>query len=434
MQTWDVVIIGGGPAGLMAAVGAGRQGARVLLLEKGQKLGRKLVISGGGRCNVTNRKPFPQLVEHIPGNGRFLFSALQTFGSEEIIQLFEGFGIQLKEEDHGRMFPISDRAVTVAAGLVGHIRSLGVQIRLESAVSHLRLAGDRCTGVMLHGAESISARAVVVAVGGKSVPQTGSTGDGYAWAQEAGHTVMPLYPAEVPLRSTAPWIVDHSLQGLSLRDVGLTLRDPGGKKLTAQRGDVVFTHFGLSGPAALRVGHYVSVAQLRLGRVPLDLRIDLHPDSSATTLANNLTANVGREPKRLLRNTLAPLAHERMVSLLLQLAQIPEDLTGAHLSGGQALGLAGLLKAFPLPVAGTLSLAEAFVTGGGVSVKEIDPRTMASRRRRGLYFAGEVIDVHGHTGGYNITVAFSTGYVAGKAAAQWAVAEGQDCIGDAPET
>jgi len=418
---YDVIVIGGGPAGLMAAAAAGRAGARVLLLEKGEKLGRKLVISGGGRCNVTNRKPLNELIQQIPGNGRFLYSALSQFGNEAIIRFFEGLGIRLKEEDDGRMFPATDRAVTVLNALLNHLRELGVTIRLKSPVERLLFDGERCTGVLLKSGEMIAAPAVVVAVGGQSVPKTGSTGDGYAWAREAGHTITPLYPSAVPITLKEPWIRDQTLQGISLRDVALTLHDPRGKRITTQRGDIIFTHFGISGPCALRVSHYVSVTRLKLGEVELPLAIDLFPDQNQEALIQEILSQARSEPKKAVKSLLRRLLPDRMVPLVLDMAGLSGETTGAHLSRGGLTALARHLKAFPVTAIGTLPLSEAFVTGGGVSVKEIDPRTMASKKKAGLYFAGEVMDVHGHTGGYNITAAFATGHTAGTAAARAAL-------------
>jgi predicted Rossmann fold flavoprotein len=395
-------------------------------------LGRKLIISGGGRCNVTNRKPFDQLIQHIPGNGRFMFSAFTQFGTEEIIRFFEGLGIALKEEDHGRMFPVTDKAVTVANALVAHIHDLGVAIRLETSVERLLFAAGRCTGVRLAGGESISAGAVIIAVGGKSVPQTGSTGDGYAWARQAGHTITPLYPTEVPLKASDSWVRDRSLQGLSLRDVTQTLYDPKGKRLTVQRGDMLFTHFGLSGPATLRTSHYVSVAQAKHGKVPLTLAIDLLPDWSEERVFAQSLQLAEREPKRAVKNVLKGLLPERMIPLLLNMAGLLETTTFPHLPREGWRALSRACKSFPVTVTSTLSLEEAFVTGGGVSIKEIDPKSMGSRLCDGLFFAGEVMDVHAHTGGYNITVAFSSGHVAGVGAA--AQAAGQVCIDEPAKT
>lgn len=421
MTDADVIVVGGGPAGMMAAAAAAGAGARVLLLEKGDRLGRKLIISGGGRCNVTNRKPVPDLIRHIPGNGRFLYSALSQFGSEEIIRFFEELGVRLKEEDDGRMFPATDRAVTVAGALVKHLRDLGVQIRLRAPVERLLLDDRRCTGVVLQGGESLRAPAVVVATGGKSVPRTGSTGDGYEWARAAGHTVTPLYPTAVPLVLGDPAIADRSLQGISLRDVTLTLHDPRGKRLTTERGDIVFTHFGVSGPCALRVSHYVSVARRKLGDDPLRLDIDLFPDRSQEDLMREIGSQAAAEPRKTVKALLRRLLPDRMVPLVLERSGISGETTGAHLPKAGLTALVRLLKALPFTVTGTRPLEEAFVTGGGVSIREIDPRTMASRLKEGLFFAGEVMDVHGHTGGYNITIAFSTGYAAGTAAARLAL-------------
>jgi len=418
-RVYDLIVIGGGPAGLMACVGAGQQGARVLLLEKGEKLGRKLIISGGGRCNVTNAKEIDEIIKNIPGNGRFMYSGLHQFGNRDIIHLFESLGVKLKEEDNGRMFPVTDKAVTVAETLIRYIRSMGVEIRLNAPVQQVIAKSGSIEGVLLRNGERISSRSVIIATGGKSVPKTGSTGDGYLFAKSLGHTITDLYPTEVPLTSNEDWIKERVLQGLSLRDVKLTLADQKGKILTVQRGDMIFTHFGISGPAALRLGHYVSVARKKDRSAPLTVAIDLFPDLHMDEIYEESLSLAEKEPKKAVKNVLKGYLPERMIPLLLEKAGIGMETTYAHLSKKSWQDFTRLLKAFPLSVTGTLSIEEAFVTGGGVSIKEIDPKTFQSKLVAGLFFAGEVMDVHAHTGGYNITVAFSSGYNAGKSAVHY---------------
>jgi predicted Rossmann fold flavoprotein len=418
MKHFDVIVIGGGPSGLMAGASAGMHGARALLLEKGNKLGRKLAISGGGRCNVTNNKEIHELVKYIPGNGRFLFSVFSIFNNRDLIAFFEDLGVKLKEEDDGRMFPVSDSAKSVVEALVRKVRSAGTEIRLNSPVKRVLYHEGRVQGVELHTGESLYSDAVIVAVGGMSVPHTGSTGDGYAWAKEAGHTITELFPTEVPLTSDEPMIRSRQLQGLSLRGVALTVRDPKGKKLVTHRGDMLFTHFGLSGPTALRCSQFV-VKTLKKFQVPaVNIEIDLLPDQKIPELEEIIREKIEEHPRRTVKNTLKELLPERLIPFLLQQAGVEEELKGANLSHTKLTELCRTIKGFVVKVNGTLPIEKAFVTGGGVHVKEIEPRTMQSKLMKGLYFCGEILDVHGYTGGYNITAALCTGYVAGKSAAE----------------
>lgn len=419
----DIVIIGGGPAGLMAAVAASERGARVTLLEKGDKLGRKLAISGGGRCNVTNAAEIDELIRNIPGNGRFLYSALSEFNNRDIIAFFEGMGIRLKEEDRGRMFPVSDKAQTVVDALVGRVRRQGVRIRTGTPVRSVLYEDGEARGVETHDGEILRCRAVIVATGGKSVPHTGSTGDGYAWAEAAGHTITELYPTEVPLTSAEPFIRARAVQGLSLRGIVMTVWDPRGKRLIEHEGDVLFTHFGLSGPAALRCSQFVVKALKRHAVGEILVTIDLFPGKSADDLYAQTMEQARAESKKSVKTLLRTLLPERLAPLLLEKAGLSGDLTCANIPKQPWHALCRLMKAFPVKVNGTLPLSQAFVTGGGVHLKEIDPRTMQSKKMRGLFFCGEILDIHGYTGGYNITAAFVSGHAAGKAAAALALSD-----------
>ncbi|MFC5590450.1 NAD(P)/FAD-dependent oxidoreductase [Sporosarcina soli] len=417
---YDVIIIGGGPSGLMASIAAAEKGKKVLLLEKGKKLGNKLAISGGGRCNVTNRLPQEEIVKNIPGNGRFLYGPFSVFNNEDIIRFFEGLGVALKEEDHGRMFPVSNKAKDVVDALLTEMARLKVEVKLETRVKKLLMDDERILGVRLDSGDEIRSNAVVVAVGGKAVPQTGSTGDGYPWAEKAGHTVTELYPTEVPLLSSEPFIVSKELQGLALRDVAVSVLNAKGKTLITHQMDMLFTHFGLSGPAILRCSQFVVKEQMKNGKGPVEMRIDSLPSMNEEKAFQLLHSTLKEDPKKAVKNALKGIAPERWLLFLFEQAAIDPTETGASMSAEKIRSLAKLLKAFSMKVNGTQPIEKAFVTGGGVSVKEIVPKTMASRKREGLYFCGEILDIHGYTGGYNITSALVTGRIAGMSAGEYA--------------
>lgn len=410
---YDVIIIGGGPSGLMASIAAAEQKARVLLLDKGNKLGRKLAISGGGRCNVTNRLPVDEIIKHIPGNGRFLYSAFSEFSNEDIIKFFEGLGIQLKEEDHGRMFPVTDKAQSVVDALLDKMKQLKVEIRTNTAVETVEYEEERTKGVLLKNGEFIASTCVVIAVGGKSVPHTGSTGDGYPWAKKAGHTVTDLFPTEVPLTSSEPFIRDKRLQGLSLRDVALSVLNPKGKVVKTHQMDMIFTHFGVSGPAVLRCSQYVVKTMKKFNVRTVTMNLDVLPSINEEQVFQELYKLLKDEPKKAIKNVLKGIVPERYLLFLLEQCGIDEQEIGATLAHEKIRDLAKMCKQFRFEVSGTLSIEKAFVTGGGVSVKEIHPKEMASKQKEGLYFCGEVLDIHGYTGGYNITSALVTGRLAG---------------------
>lgn len=418
---YDVIVIGGGPSGLMAAVAAGMHGTKVLLVDKGDKLGRKLAISGGGRCNVTNNKEIDELIQNIPGNGRFLYSAFSVFNNRDIIRFFEDLGIRLKEEDRGRMFPVSNKAKDVVDALIRKVREVGTEIRIHSPVDYVRYGNGRVAGIRLKSGEEIDAPNVIVAVGGKSVPHTGSTGDGYAWAEQAGHQITELYPTEVAITLQDDFIRQRLLQGLSLRNILLSVYNSKGKKVTEQEGDMIFTHFGISGPAALRCSQFVVKASKQSGGETVRMAIDLFPDRKKVEIVNQICRMAEAEPNKALKNVLKGYLPERMIPFLLNKAGLQQDITFANLPKAPLEKMGLLLKEFPLHANGTLPIEEAFVTGGGVHLKEIDPKTMQSKIMEGLFFCGEILDVHGYTGGYNITAAFSTGYTAGRSAAKESV-------------
>lgn len=409
----DVIVIGGGPSGLMAAIAAAEHKKKVVLIEKGSKLGKKLAISGGGRCNVTNRLSVDEIIKHIPGNGRFMYSPFTVYNNENIIEFFEGLGVALKEEDHGRMFPVSDRASDVVEALVKELKRLHVEIRLQTAVAKLLMDDEKILGVRLSDGTELLAKAVVVAVGGKAVPQTGSTGDGYPWAERAGHTVTELYPTEVPVTSKEPFIQSRELQGLALRDVAVSVLNKKGKAIVTHQMDMLFTHFGVSGPAVLRCSQFVVKERKKNGGAPVQLRIQTLREFNEETCLQYLNKLLKEDPKKAVKNVWKSVAPERWLLFLMERAGIDSSITAAEVSQEKIRQLAQELVGFTMDVNGTLPLEKAFVTGGGVSVKEIEPKTMASKMKSGLFFCGEILDIHGYTGGYNITSALVTGRIAG---------------------
>ncbi|AIM15946.1 hypothetical protein HW35_06100 [Bacillus sp. X1(2014)] len=416
-MNYDVIVIGGGPSGLMAAIAAGEKGAKVLLIDKGNKLGRKLAISGGGRCNVTNRLPVDELIKHIPGNGKFLYSAFSIFNNEDIIRFFEKLDIQLKEEDHGRMFPVTDKAQSVVDALLHQLDKLQVKVMTDAPVVDVLYENGSVSGVLLKDKQIFTAKSIVIAVGGKSVPHTGSTGDGYAWAKKAGHTITDLFPTEVPVTSDESFIKNKVLQGLSLRDIELSVLNPKGKPLITHRMDMIFTHFGISGPAVLRCSQFVVKALKKFNITHVAMLIDALPDRKEEELFQEIVKLVKAEPKKNLKNILKGLLPERYLLFLLDQNEIDPSAQAGTISKEKIRSFVNSCKNFQFKVNGTLSIEKAFVTGGGVSVKEINPKTMESKLMNGLYFAGEILDIHGYTGGYNITAALVTGRLAGTNAA-----------------
>ncbi|WP_079708878.1 NAD(P)/FAD-dependent oxidoreductase [Paraliobacillus ryukyuensis] len=414
----QVTVIGGGPSGLMAAIAAAEQGASTLLIDKGKKLGKKLAISGGGRCNVSNRLPQDELIKHIPGNGRFLYSAFSVFNNYDIIDFFENLGVALKEEDHGRMFPASNQAKDVVNALLTRLEDLNVTVRKSTVVDAIHYQSDQHT-IILDDGEKINTKAIIISVGGKAVPHTGSTGDGYKWAKMAGHTITDLYPTEVPLKSNETFIKEKQLQGLALRNVSLSVMNPKEKKIISHRMDMLFTHFGISGPATLRCSQYV-VKEFRKGADAVPMEIDCYPDQKEQTLMDEIMKLTNNTPKKAFRNIVKGYVPERYLDFLLNKNEIASDLKAANISREKIEQFIHDLKAFSFQVHDSLPMEKAFVTGGGVSIKEIFPNTMQSKKMDRLYFSGEILDIHGYTGGYNITSALVTGRVAGMNAA-WEV-------------
>ncbi|MBM2658322.1 BaiN/RdsA family NAD(P)/FAD-dependent oxidoreductase [Staphylococcus pseudoxylosus] len=416
---YQTIIIGGGPSGLMAAAAASKLSNSVLLIEKKKGLGRKLKISGGGRCNVTNRLPYDEIIKNIPGNGKFLYSPFSVFDNESIIHFFESRGVSLKEEDHGRMFPVSNKAQDVVDALIHTLQQNKVAIKEEATVASISYTDNQTFQVLLNDQQSFESQSLVIATGGTSVPQTGSTGDGYRFAEQLGHSITELFPTEVPITSAESFIKNKRLKGLSLKDVALSVLKKNGKTRITHQMDMLFTHFGISGPAALRCSQFVYKEQKNQKQQEIQMQIDAFPELTKNELELKIRDLLENTPDKYIKNSLHGLIEERYLLFIIEQANIPDDLTAHHISNTQINNIVALLKGFTFYVNGTLSIEKAFVTGGGVSLKEIQPKTMMSKIVPGLFLCGEVLDIHGYTGGYNITSALVTGHVAGTNAGEF---------------
>ena len=403
-RQYDCVVIGGGAAGLMCALTAAQRGLNTALLEPNQKLGRKLRITGKGRCNLTNNCDVRQFMANIPGDGRFLYSAVNRFGMAEVMAFFEQAGLPLKTERGSRVFPVSDNANDVADTLARLCKKAGVQV-LHTAAREILVSDGAVCGVVT-GEGTLFCPAAAVCTGGLSYPLTGSTGAGYRFAEILGHTVTPRRPSLVPLVSGDEYCAE--MQGFSLKNVTLSAYEDD-KLIYQELGEMLFTHFGVSGPLVLSA----SAKMRRMGEAKYRLSIDLKPALDEKKLDARLLRDIEENPNRSFKNLLGGLAGRSMVPVLIRLSGIPEDKPGREITREERLRLGKLLKAFPVSVEGFRPIDEAIVTSGGVSTKELSPRTMESKLVSGLYFAGEVLDLDAYTGGFNLQIAWSTGYVAG---------------------
>lgn len=401
----DAVVIGGGASGLMCAATAAERGLDVILLEPQRTLGRKLRITGKGRCNVTNDCDVREVLRSIPGDGRFLQSALHRFGPTDAMALFEALGVPLKTERGNRVFPVSDRADDVADALERWAQRGGVRVVQERAVRILTDGAGRVRAVET-GAGEIECASACVCTGGLSYPGTGSTGDGYRLAEEAGHTVTPRRPSLVPLVSPDPWCAE--MQGFAPRNVELTAYEDDAP-VYRELGEMLFTHFGVSGPLVLSAS-----AHMRdFSRHRYRLTIDLKPGLDEQKLDARILRDFAENRNRAFKNSLGALEGRSMIPVLVRLSGIPEDTQVNAVTREQRRALVALFKAFPVAVSGPRPISEAIVTAGGVDTREVDPRTMGSKKVPGLYFAGEVLDLDAYTGGFNLQIAWSTGRLAG---------------------
>lgn len=421
----DVLVVGGGAAGIFAAVAAATTGAQVTLLEKNDRLGRKMIITGGGRGNLTNSAPLHDFIKNVPGNGSFLFSALNCFSSIDCRDFFKKLGIPTKEEEHGRVFPAQAQADQVVDTLTQYLATTGVRIIYLARTTGLILDNRRCQGVIAGRRASgqakeqqvFPARAVIIATGGASYPHTGSTGDGYRLAESASHQVTPRHAGLAPL-CLAEQHLCKQLQGISLTNILLTLFSATGQKTGVAQGEAIFTHFGLSGPAALRLSREMSSPAVSCGAGRQRLFLDLFPEISEEDLTGLLLTKANAQPQKAAGQIFKQLLPaSRLAAVCVQLPQFSLNQKAGETGKEAWRTVARHMKNLPFSVTGTKPLSEAMITVGGVSVKEIDPRTMASRLVEGLYFAGEVLDVDAYTGGFNLQIAFSTGWAAGLAAA-----------------
>lgn len=405
-----VLIIGGGAAGMMAAIASAKNGSEVELFEKNEKLGRKLFITGKGRCNITNAAPIEEFFPAVMSNPKFLYSAFYSFTNEQVEDLFENLGVPVKTERGGRVFPVSDHSSDVIRALEKEMHRLGVRVFLRSEVKEILTEEgkpSKVTGLMLSSGKKVSGDSVIVATGGISYPSTGSTGDGYRFAGRCGHTIIETVPSLVPME-VKEWYAGE-LMGLSLRNVEIRISD-GKKTLYREFGEMLFTHYGVSGPLILSAG---SAVGRTLKKKELTLHIDLKPALTPEQLDKRILREFEANHNRQFRNAVDSLFPAKLRPVMVELSGIPEEKRVNEITKEERLGFARLIKDFRMTLTGLRGYNEAIITKGGVSVKEIDPATMESKLVQGLFFAGEVLDLDAVTGGYNLQIAWSTGYLAG---------------------
>ena len=403
----NVIVVGGGAAGMMAAVFAARNGQNVQLLEKNEKLGKKLFITGKGRCNITNAADIEDLFTAVISNPKFLYSGFYSFTNQQVIDFFEELGVKTKVERGERVFPVSDHSSDVIAAFSRELKLLGVSVSLHTEVKELLCEQDKVCGVLLTNGKKMKADAVIVATGGISYPSTGSTGDGYRFARETGHRVTELLPSLVPME-VRQWYAKE-LQGLSLRNIEIRITD-GKKKLYEEFGEMLFTHYGVTGPVILSAS---SVVGKTLRKKELTLHIDLKPALSEEQLDKRILREFDANHNKQYKNSIDSLFPAKLKPVMIELSEIEPEKKVNEITKEERQRLVHLIKDFTMTLTGLRGYNEAIITKGGVSVKEIDPGTMESKKMKGLYFAGEVLDLDAVTGGYNLQIAWSTGYLAG---------------------
>lgn len=410
MKVFEVVVIGGGASGLMAAGRAAELGASVLLLEKNQHLGVKLLMTGGGRCNFTNNLSPRVLAEFFGVNGRWLIASLSRFGPDEVIDFFKERGVKVKIEAGGRVFPESNRASEISKVLIDYVGSQGAEIKVNSAVTKIVVKEKSDFKIILKDQTEISAKKIIIACGGKSYPSSGSSGDAYAWLKNMGHKIIAPQPAlcQITVKDEI-----KKLEGLSIKNSALSLYKAG-KKIAEENGDFIFTARGLSGPSALNLSRVAARQKI----VGLKLKIDFFPGETKENLDERIKLAIGENKQSSIRNILSRLCHKRLAEFVLEQININPDKKGNGLTRLERFALGNFLKEYELSVSGTGGFNEAMITLGGVDLKEVDPKTMASKILANLYLAGEILDLDGPTGGYNLQASWTTGYLAGENAAK----------------